>query len=87
MATLQIRSLDDQLYQALSKLAEQEHRSISQEVIAILKAHLSQPVRHTATTEEFLSLCGTWQDDRSAEEIAAELRAHRQSATRFRDTL
>lgn len=88
MATLQVRSIDDQLYEALGKLAARDHRSISQEVVAILKEHLSQPVRHTATTtEEFLSLCGTWQEDRSAEEIAEEIRAHRQSVTRFQGTL
>ena len=88
MATLQVRSIDDQLYEALGKLAARDHRSISQEVVAILKEHLSQPVRHTAAaTEEFLSLCGTWQEDRSAEEIADEIRAHRQSATRFQNTL
>jgi plasmid stability protein len=90
MATLQVRSIDDQLYEALGKLAARDHRSISQEVVAILKDHLSQPVRHTTAvtiTEEFLSLCGTWQEDRSAEEIADEIRAHRQSATRFQDTL
>lgn len=87
MATLQVRSIDDQLYEALGKLAAREHRSISQEVVAILKEHLSQPVRHTTTTEEFLSLCGTWQEDRSAAEIVEEIRAHRQSVTRFQDTL
>lgn len=90
MATLQVRSIDDQLYEALGKLAARDHRSISQEVVAILKEHLSQPIRHTATTtttEEFLRLCGTWQEDRSAEEIAEEIRAHRQSVTRFQDTL
>ncbi|MBU0728293.1 MAG: antitoxin [Proteobacteria bacterium] len=89
MATLQVRSIDDQLYEALGKLAARDHRSISQEVVAILKEYLSQPVRHTTatTTDEFLSLCGTWKGDRSAEEIADEIRAHRQSATRFQDTL
>lgn len=90
MATLQVRSIDDQLYEALGKLAVRDLRSISQEVVAILKEHLSRPVRHTIaanTTEEFLSLCGTWQEDRSAEEIADEIRAHRQSATRFQNTL
>ncbi len=90
MATLQVRSIDDQLYEALGKLAARDHRSISQEVVAILKEHLSQPLRHTTaaiTNEEFLNLCGTWQEDRSAEEIADEIRAHRQSATRFHNTL
>jgi len=88
MATLQVRSIDDQLYEALGKLAARDHRSISQEVVAILKEHLSQPIRHTVTTtEEFLRLCGTWQEERSAEEIVEEIRAHRQSVTRFQDTL
>ena len=90
MATLQVRSIDDQLYEALGKLAARDLRSISQEVVAILKEHLSQPVRHTTatnSTEAFLNLCGTWQEDRPAEEIADEIRAHRQSATRFQDTL
>ena len=34
MATLQVRSIDDQLYQALGKLAAREQRSISQQVVA-----------------------------------------------------
>lgn len=90
MATLQVRSIDDQLYEALGKLAARDLRSISQEVVAILQERLSQPGRHTAatnSTEEFLSLCGTWQEDRSAEELANEIRAQRWSAVRFQDTL
>jgi plasmid stability protein len=90
MATLQVRSLDDRLYEALGKLAARDHRSISQEVVAILQEHLSQPVRQSTAanaTEEFLSLCGSWQEERSAEEIAGEIRVHRQSATRFKNTL
>lgn len=86
MATLQVRSIDDQLYEALGKMAARDHRSISQQVIAILKEHLSQPVRHTTATEDFLALCSTWKDDRTAEEIAGEIRSNRKSATRFAET-
>lgn len=77
MATLQVRSLDDQLYQALGRLATQQQRSISQQVVAILKEHLSQPLRHASATEEFLALCATWNDERSAEEIVTEIRESR----------
>jgi len=87
MATLQVRSMDDQLYEALGKLAAREQRSISQQVIAILKEHLSQPMRHTIATEDFLALCATWKDDRAAEEIVRDLRDSRNSGRRFQETL
>ena len=87
MATLQVRSIDDQLYQALGKLAAREQRSISQQVVAILKEHLAQPLRHATATDDFLALCGSWRDDRSADEIAAEIRSNRKSTNRFRETL
>jgi hypothetical protein len=87
MATLQVRSMDDQLYEALGRMAAREQRSISQQVIAILKEHLSQPVRHTSATEDFLVLCSTWKDERTAEEIVQEIRGNRKSVHRFKETL
>jgi len=87
MATLQVRSMDDQLYEALGRMAAREQRSISQQVIAILKEHLSQPVRHTSATEDFLVLCSTWKDERTAEEIVQEIRGSRKSFHRFKETL
>ncbi len=87
MATLQVRSMDDQLYEALGRMAAREQRSISQQVIAILKEHLSQPVRHTSATEDFLLLCSTWKDERTAEEIVQEIRGSRKSLHRFKETL
>lgn len=87
MATLQVRSIDDQLYEALGRMAARDHRSISQQVIAILKEHLSQPMRHANATEEFLSLCSTWKDEKKAEEIVHEIRGDRKSTTRFKESL
>jgi len=89
MATLQVRSIDDQLYRALGARATMENRSISQEVIAIIKDHLSRPSsQHPDLTSQFLQLCGTWQDDRSEEVIVADLRRSRvQSNERFGDVL
>jgi plasmid stability protein len=87
MATLQVRSIDEQLYQALGKRAALDNRSISQEVIAILKEHLSQPVQHKNATEQFLDLCGSWEDDRDAEEIAQDIRQQRLSKTRFQGSV
>jgi len=85
MATLQVRSIDDQLYEALGRKAARDNRSISQEVIAILKEHLSQPTQHKSATESFMELCGTWKDEKSAKEISQDIRKSRQSKTRFKD--
>lgn len=85
MATLQVRSIEDQLYEALGKKAAQDNRSISQEVIAILKEYLSQPIRDKNATEKFLELCGSWQDESTAKEITKQIRSSRKSKTRFKD--
>lgn len=43
MATLQIKSMDDQLYNALKIRAKAENRSLSQQVVMIIKDYLSNP--------------------------------------------
>ena len=84
MANLQVRDMDDNLYNALRELASRKRRSISQEVVHILEAYLSQPRRFNRNpTVEFLSLCGSWDDDRSALEIARSVRADRKKSRRF----
>lgn len=89
MATLQVRSMDDHLYHALGLRAAMDHRSISQEVIAILTEYLARPVgRHQHQTERFLQLCGTWQDERTESEIADGIRqARNQGTDRFAEPL
>ena len=78
MAILQVRSIDDQLYNALKARAKMESRSVSQEVIAIIKDYLSQPInQHKNTTDQFLQICGSWNDDRSESEIAASIQKSR----------
>lgn len=84
MATLQVRSIDDQLYKALGHRANMDNRSISQEVVTILKAYLSAPAfKNRNSTNEFLDMCGSWQDERSANEIIKEIREDRTSEERF----
>ncbi len=70
--------MDDLLYKALGAKARQENRSISQEVIVMIKAYLSNNSRvMLSQTEQFLNICGTWEDSRSEQEIVAELRDER----------
>lgn len=48
-------------------------RSINQEVIPILKAYLATPPsQHRQAGEPFLTLCGSWNDDKSVQTIADE---------------
>jgi plasmid stability protein len=89
MATLQVKNIDDGLYEALRRRAEREHRSISQEVVSLIEASVTQPAGQDRVnaTEAFLSLAGTWQDSRSAKAIAAQIREARRTGTRFRKDL
>ena len=76
MATLQVRSIDDQLYKVLGKVAKDENRSISQEVVYILKKYFSKPVQHfDNATEAFLEL--TLDDERDANEIISDIYSNR----------
>jgi plasmid stability protein len=43
MAILQVRDIDDRLYDSLKQKAQINNRSISQEVISILETYLSNP--------------------------------------------
>lgn len=85
MATLQVRDIDDRLYEYLKTRAKEERRSISQEVIAIIEDHLASPRKEFRNaTEEFLNLEGAWKDDRNADGIIKDLRASRRNSSRFR---
>lgn len=87
MAVLQVRSMDDELYGALGRRAAQENRSISQEVIEIVQRYLAAPRAASAgADEEALRLAGSWDDARSADEIAGDLRKAR-ATRRFRGGL
>jgi len=78
MANLQVKSIDDKLYESLGKRAAMENRSISQEVIFILKEYLSIPShRHHKTNHQFLELCGSWEDNKSADDIVTQIRNDR----------
>ena len=86
MATLQVRDMDDRLYESLRKRATRERRSISQEVVLILEKYLSRPNAYDVNpTDEFLSLSGAWSDERGAEEIINDIRSARKNSSRFAD--
>ena len=84
MAMLQVRDMDDRLYERLRFAAKNDNRSISQQVITILQNYFtSVPVKTKNATEEFLKLAGSWEDSRNASEIIDDIYESRTSSTRF----
>lgn len=84
MANLQVKDIDSRLYESIRELATNEKRSISQEVVYILQKYLSKPKEFdTNPTDEFLTLAGSWKDERDAEEIIADIRNSRKNSERF----
>ena len=84
MANLQVRDMDDQLYESLRQLANNEKRSISQEVIYILEQFISNPLfARKNPTDEFLKFSGSWEDDRTADEIIVDIKNGRENSKRF----
>jgi hypothetical protein len=86
MANLQVKGIDDRLYEELKGLAESQNRSVSQEVIHLLKIHVTKAkhIRQGKTPAQvLLGLSGSWEDPRSAEEIVGDLKKARKSSHRF----
>lgn len=84
MAMLQVRDIDDSLYDRLKFAAKRDNRSISQQVVTILQYYFTSiPVKTKNATEEFLKLAGSWEDVRNTEEIIDDIRNNRVNSTRF----
>lgn len=90
MANLQIKGMDDRLYEEVKALAASANRSVSQQVIFLLKAFLSRRTsfeKAKSSAQVLLDLSGSWEDDRTASEIAHDLRSARKSSKRFKEGL
>ncbi|MCG2823626.1 MAG: hypothetical protein L6364_08085 [Desulfobulbaceae bacterium] len=86
MANLQVKGIDDGLYEQLKRLATAENRSVSQEIIFLVKAHLSSQKTCRAMpspAEVLLQLSGSWEDARPAGEIVAEIKNARKNSQRL----
>mgnify|MGYP001217337866 FL=1 len=84
MAILQVRDIDDRLYSSLKLTAKSENRSVSQEVISIIEKYLSNPALFKSNpTKEFISLSGSWDDKRNADEIVSSIKQTRSKSKRF----
>ena len=90
MANLQIKGIDDKLYDTIKSLAASENRSVSQEMLFLVKEHLAKR-KQIATVrtpaEVLLDLSGSWMDERSADTIIAEIKAARKGSRKLSEGL
>ncbi len=90
MANLQIKGIDDDLYREIKGMAQEEHRSVSQQILHLTKLYLSKRrtiERVRTSAEVLLEVAGSWDDNRSAEQIIAAIRSARKNSTRLAEGL
>jgi hypothetical protein len=90
MSNLQIKGIDERLYQELKKQAADENRSVSQQVLFLIRNHLAQKRKaHGSETaaQTLLTLAGSWDDSRSAEEIVDDIKRSRRSSRKLYEGL
>jgi len=87
MANLQIKGVDDALYAQLKALAASENRSVSQQVLFLLKIYLAKrhQIQETKTPAQvLLELSGSWDDTRTARQIIDELKTGRRNSEKLK---
>jgi hypothetical protein len=88
MAILQVKGIDDNLYAELKEAAESENRSVSQQVIHLLRLYLAKKEQFDRTmgsAEVLIELSGAWKDDRSAQQIVKDLRGARKISRKLEE--
>ena len=88
MANLQIKGIDDGLYAQIKSLAASENRSVSQQVLFLIKEHLSKK-KHLDSIKTsvgiLLELSGSWEDERKAEDIVKEIKRARKNSKKLKE--
>jgi hypothetical protein len=87
MANLQIKGVQDDLYEEIKKVAEAENRSVSQQVLFLIRDYLARQKaikRLRSPAQVLLELSGSWEDEREAGEIVAAIKAARKSSKKLR---
>lgn len=86
MANLQIKDIDDSLYEEIKELAASENRSVTQEVLFLIRDHLSRRKSlsgSSSAAQVLIDLSGSWEDERSATEIISEIKKARKRSNRL----
>ena len=83
MANLQIKGIDDDLYAQIKNLAQSQNRSVSQQVLLLIKYYLSkqhQIEKSKSPAQVLIELSGSWGDKRTADQIIKDLKKDRRNS-------
>ena len=86
MANLQIKNIDEDLYEEIKRAASAENRSVSQQVLTLIRDYLAkrnQVSKLKTPGQVLLELSGTWGDERSAEEIVQDMKKSRRNSKKL----
>ena len=88
MANLQIKGIKDEFYTRLKALAEEENRSVSQQVLFVLKDYFARKktIQNTKTPAQvLLELHGSWIDTEDADQIVEKIKNSRSNSKKLSD--
>jgi len=83
MANLQIKGIDDDLYNEIKNMAASQNRSVSQQVLMLIRNYLTKQHQIEVTkspVQVLIDLSGSWDDSRSAEEIISDIKKERKNS-------
>ena len=88
MANLQIKGIDDGLYDQIKAMASNENRSVSQQVLFLVKNYMAKKrmvSEAKSPGQVLLDLSGSWDDPRSADQIVSDIKHARKFSKDFRN--
>jgi hypothetical protein len=86
MANLQIKGINDDLYKEIKNLAISQNRSVSQQILMLIRQYLSkqhQIERTKSPVQVLIDLSGSWDDERPAEKIIMDLKKNRKNSKKL----
>ena len=86
MANLQIKGMDDDLYNEIKNLAASQNRSVSQQLLVLIRHYLSkqhQIEKTKSPIQILLNLSGSWDDKKSADEIIMDIKKDRKNSKKL----
>jgi hypothetical protein len=87
MANLQIKGIKDELYAQIKNLAASQNRSVSQQVLFLIKEHISKK-KHLDSiktpAQVLLEISGSWEDNREPEDIVKQIKRARKNSKKLK---
>ena len=83
MANLQVKGIEDDLYNEIKKMAAEENRSVSQQILFLVRSYMSKKPRWNAArsaADVLINLHGSWQDECDSDQIIDQVKRARRNS-------